>query len=153
MQQPEVFYKKSVLQNFGKLTGKHFYWSLLFNKVVSLTPGILSKREALTKVFSFQFWKIFKKAFYRALRVPPSVVTLVYYVIVHVLQLHMWSSFSQQQLLFQDIYFLTIPLSRTESKWMWKEKYFFKADADALNVTICERVNETGIELQCQIYM
>ena len=36
---------------------------------------------------------------------------------------------------------------------MRKEKSFFKTYADALNVTICERVNETGMELQCKIYM
>ena len=32
-QPPEVFYKKGVLRNFSKFTGKHLYQSLFFNKV------------------------------------------------------------------------------------------------------------------------
>ena len=31
---PEVFYKKDVLKNFTKFTGKHLYRGLFFNKVV-----------------------------------------------------------------------------------------------------------------------
>ena len=33
---PEVFYKKSILENFVKLTGKHLYQSLFLNKVAGL---------------------------------------------------------------------------------------------------------------------
>ena len=33
---PEVFYKKVVLKNFAKFTGKHLRWSLLFNKLAGL---------------------------------------------------------------------------------------------------------------------
>ena len=33
---PEVFYKKGVLRNFTKLTGKHLCQSLFFNKVAGL---------------------------------------------------------------------------------------------------------------------
>ena len=36
---PEVFCKKGVLTNFAKLTGKHLYQSLFFNKVASLRPA------------------------------------------------------------------------------------------------------------------
>ena len=35
-QPPDVLYKKSVLKNFSKLTGKHLCQSLFFNKVVGL---------------------------------------------------------------------------------------------------------------------
>ena len=35
-QPPEVFYEKGVLRNFKKLTGKHLYQSLFFNKVAGL---------------------------------------------------------------------------------------------------------------------
>ena len=34
----EVFYKKGVLRNFAKFTGKHLYQSLFFNKVAGLSP-------------------------------------------------------------------------------------------------------------------
>ena len=37
-QLPEVFYKKCVLRNFTKLTGKHLCQSLFFNKVAGLRP-------------------------------------------------------------------------------------------------------------------
>ena len=33
---PEVFYKKYVLRNFAKFTGKHLYQSLFFDKVAGL---------------------------------------------------------------------------------------------------------------------
>ena len=35
---PDVFYKKGVLRNFTKFTGKHLCQSLFFNKVAGLTP-------------------------------------------------------------------------------------------------------------------
>ena len=33
---PEVFYKKGVLKNFVKFTGKHLCQSLFFNKIAGL---------------------------------------------------------------------------------------------------------------------
>ena len=47
-QLPDVFYKKSVLQNFTKFTGKHLCRSLIFNEV------------SLAQMFSQDFYKIFK---------------------------------------------------------------------------------------------
>ena len=38
-QPPEVFYKKGVLRNFVKLTGKHLCQSIFFNKVAGLISG------------------------------------------------------------------------------------------------------------------
>ena len=35
----EVFYRKGVLRNFAKFTGKHLWQSLFFNKVAALKPG------------------------------------------------------------------------------------------------------------------
>ena len=42
---PEVFYKKGVLRNFTKFTGKHLCQSLFFNKVAVLRPAALLKRD------------------------------------------------------------------------------------------------------------
>ena len=49
-----VLSKNHVFQNFTKFTGKHLCQSLLFNKVNFI------KKHTLTKVFSCQFWEIFK---------------------------------------------------------------------------------------------
>ena len=43
-QPPEVFCKKRVPKNFGKLTGKHLCWGLFFNKVAGLLVTLLKKR-------------------------------------------------------------------------------------------------------------
>ena len=37
-QPPKLFYKKSVLRNFAKFTGKHLCQGLFFNKVAGLRP-------------------------------------------------------------------------------------------------------------------
>ena len=43
-QPPEVFYKKGVLNNSVKLTGKQLYMTLFFDKVSDLTPKNLLKK-------------------------------------------------------------------------------------------------------------
>ena len=50
-QPPEVFCKKGVLRNFSKFTGKHLCQSLFFNKVASLKPATLLKRDSGTGIF------------------------------------------------------------------------------------------------------
>ena len=35
---PKMFYKKGVLRNFAKFTGKHLCQGLFFNKVAGLRP-------------------------------------------------------------------------------------------------------------------
>ena len=45
MKPPEVFYKKGVLKNFAKFTGKHLCQSLFFNKVASLRPTTSLKKR------------------------------------------------------------------------------------------------------------
>ena len=66
-----MFYKKGVLKNFTKLTGKHQCQSLFFNKDVGLTRAtLLKKRMTLDfgtgeKVFFCKFYEISKHTFFR----------------------------------------------------------------------------------------
>ena len=46
-QPPEVFYKKGVLKNFTKFTGKHLCQSLFFNKVAGQCDTCLNKPDRL----------------------------------------------------------------------------------------------------------
>ena len=57
---PEVFYKKGVLRNFAKLTGKHLCQSLFFN--------------TLAQVFSCEFCEISKNTFFY--RIPPVAASV-----------------------------------------------------------------------------
>ena len=61
-QPPQVLYKKGVLRDFGKFTGKHLCQSLFLNKVPGLRPKACNfiKREILAQVFSCEFCKMFK---------------------------------------------------------------------------------------------
>ena len=52
---PEVFWKKDVLRNLTKFTGKHLCQSLFFNKVARL--------ETLAQVFSREFSQISRNIF------------------------------------------------------------------------------------------
>ena len=52
----KFFYKKCVLKNFPKFTGKHLCRSLFFNKD-------FIKKETPTQVFSREFWEISKNPF------------------------------------------------------------------------------------------
>ena len=51
----EVFYRKGVLKNFAKFTGKHLFRSLFFDKFAGLKP---------TQVCSWEFGEIFKNIFF-----------------------------------------------------------------------------------------
>ena len=53
-QPPKVFYKKGVLKNLAKLTGKHLCQSLFFNKVVGLRPEFCEKFK--NTFFTEHFW-------------------------------------------------------------------------------------------------
>ena len=55
--------KIGVLKIFAKLTGKHLCQSLIFNKVASLWPATLLKKETGTGVFC-EFCEIFKNTFF-----------------------------------------------------------------------------------------
>ena len=71
---PDVFYKKGVLRNFAKLTGKHLCQSLFFNKVVGLACNLI-KEETLAQVFSCGFCEISKNTF--SFRTPPVAASRV----------------------------------------------------------------------------
>ena len=73
-QPPEVVYKKSVLRNFAKFTGKHLCQSLFFNKVEGSACNAV-KKESLVRGFSCEFCKISKNTFsHRTLPVAVSLV-------------------------------------------------------------------------------
>ena len=57
-QPPKVFYKKGVLKNIAKFTGKHLCWSLLFNKV---KPATLLKKILQRNCSPVNFGKFLKK--------------------------------------------------------------------------------------------
>ena len=63
-QPPEVFYKKVVLKNFAKLTGKHLCLSLFFNKDVGLRPATLIKKDTPAQMFSCEYYEVFKNTFF-----------------------------------------------------------------------------------------
>ena len=54
-QLPEVFNKKSVLEDFSKSTVKHLFQSLIFKNFI--------KKEILAQLFFCEFWEIFKNTF------------------------------------------------------------------------------------------
>ena len=61
---PEVFYKKGVLRNFAKLTGKHLCQGLFFNKVAGLRPATLLKRRLWHRCFLVNFLKFLRPTFF-----------------------------------------------------------------------------------------
>ena len=60
---PEVFFKKGVLRNFAKFTGKHLCYRLFFNKVVGLKPATLLKKRVWHKCFPVNFAKFLRTPF------------------------------------------------------------------------------------------
>ena len=57
-----VFFKKEVLKNFAKFTGRPVL-ETLFDKVASVRPAFLL-RKTPTQVFSDKFYEIFKNTFF-----------------------------------------------------------------------------------------
>ena len=60
---PVVFYRKGVLKNLAKYTGKFLCWSLFFNKLAALSLQHCQK-ETLAQVLPCDFCEIFKNAFF-----------------------------------------------------------------------------------------
>ena len=60
---PEELYKKGVLRNFAKFTGKQLCRSFFLNKVADLRPATLLKRT-VAQVFSCEFCEIYKNTFF-----------------------------------------------------------------------------------------
>ena len=74
---PEVFYKKGVLKNFAKLTGKHLCQILFLNKVAGAASNFI-KKETLVQAFSCEFCEIFNNTlFTEHLRVTASVSSML----------------------------------------------------------------------------
>ena len=48
---PEVFYKRGVLTNSAKLTGKHLHWDLFCNKVARCRPATSLNTESGKSAF------------------------------------------------------------------------------------------------------
>ena len=63
-QPPEVFYKKGVLRNFVKFTGKHLCQSLFFNKVAGRMSATLSKKRLWHSCFPENFTKFLRIPFF-----------------------------------------------------------------------------------------
>ena len=59
-QPPKVFYKKGILKNFKKFTGKHLCQSLSLNKVTDLSPATLLNK---TQMVFCEFSEIFQNTF------------------------------------------------------------------------------------------
>ena len=55
---PKVFYRKGVLRNFAKFTGKHLWQSLFFNKVAVLRAATLLKNTLWHRRFPVNFAKL-----------------------------------------------------------------------------------------------
>ena len=63
-QPPEVFYKKGVLRNFIKFTGKHLRQSLFLNKKASeLRPAFVFKKMLWHRYFPVNFVKFLRTPF------------------------------------------------------------------------------------------
>ena len=60
---PEVFYKKGVLRNFAKYTGKQLCQSLFFNKVADLRLATLLKKRLWHRCFPDNFAKFLRTFF------------------------------------------------------------------------------------------
>ena len=61
---PEELYKKGVLRNFAKFTGKQLCRSFFLNKVAGLRPATLLKKT-LAQVFSRDFREISNNTFFK----------------------------------------------------------------------------------------
>ena len=66
-QPPDVFYKKGVLKNFAKFTGKRLCQSLFFNRVSGLRPATSLKKRLWHRCFCMNFAKFLRTLFYRTL--------------------------------------------------------------------------------------
>ena len=61
---PELFCKKGVLRNFGKLTGKHLCQRLFLNKNTGLWPATLLLKRLWGRYFPVNFPKFLRTPFY-----------------------------------------------------------------------------------------
>ena len=71
-----MFFKKSVLRNLAKFTGKHLYQGLFFNKVEGLRPATLLKKRISHSCFPVNFAKFLRTPFFQ--RTPPVAASELY---------------------------------------------------------------------------
>ena len=64
-QLPQVFYKKGVLKNVAKFTGKQPSQSLFFTKVAGLRPATLFKKRLWHRCFPVNFAKFVRTSFFQ----------------------------------------------------------------------------------------
>ena len=62
-QPSEMFYKKGVLENFAKFTGKRLCHSIFFNKVADLSPATLFQKRLWHRCFPVNFAKFLRTPF------------------------------------------------------------------------------------------
>ena len=60
----QVFYRKAVLRNLAKFTGKHLCKNLFFNKVAALNPSTVLEKRLWHRCFPVNFAQFFKNIFY-----------------------------------------------------------------------------------------
>ena len=70
----EVLCKKPAFRNFAKFMGKRLCQSLFFNKAAGLRSETLIKKETLTQVLSYEFYKISRNNFFY--RTPPVAASV-----------------------------------------------------------------------------
>ena len=93
---PEVFWKKGLLKNFTKFTGKRLCWSLFFNEVAGL-PATLLKKRLQHRCFPVNFVKFSRTPFFY--RTPPVAAFVFnssgdhWFVILYVLISFQFTSF------------------------------------------------------------
>ena len=59
-----MFYKKGVLKNFAKFTGKHTWQSPFSNKLTDPTPAPVSKKKLWHRCFPVDFAKFVRAPFF-----------------------------------------------------------------------------------------
>ena len=83
---PEVFYKKGVLRNSTKFTGKHLCQSLFFNEVAGLRPTTLLKKRLWHRCFPVNFAKFLRTPFFKEhlwwLLLHLPLFTFIYYALL-----------------------------------------------------------------------
>ena len=67
----DVFWKKGVVRNFVKFTGKHLCQSLFFDKIAGLIPATLLKKRLWQRCFAVNFAKILRSRNTFSYRTPP----------------------------------------------------------------------------------
>ena len=56
----KCYFKKAALKNFAKFTGRHLFWSLLFNNIVDLRHETLFKKRPQRRCFPLNFVKFLR---------------------------------------------------------------------------------------------